>query len=106
MDASWSRSECSETFESILVVECSETFALILVRGETGDLRVDPDAGVLGDPRLASNILALPFVLRDELDDDRYRIPNPGGSPSSELGPRVVAGGAGAGGPSELDGPG
>ena len=34
MDASWSRSECSVTFESILVLECSETFALILVLGD------------------------------------------------------------------------
>ena len=34
MDASWSRSECSENFESILVLEFSETFALILVLGD------------------------------------------------------------------------
>ena len=74
--------------------------------GGPGDLRVDLDAGVLGDPRLASNILALPLVLRDEVDDDRYGIPNPGVASPSELGPRVVAGGDGAGGPPELDGPG
>ena len=37
----------------------------------TGDLRVDLDDGVLGDPRPGSDILALPFVLRGELDDDR-----------------------------------
>ena len=74
--------------------------------GAPGNLRVDLDAGVLGDPRLASNILALPFVLCDDPDDDRYGIPNPGGNVSSELGPRVVAGGGGADGPPELDGPG
>ena len=68
-----------------------------------GDLRVDLDAGVLGDPRLGSNILALPFVLRAELNDDRYGIPNPGGASSSELGLCVVAGGGWA---PELDGPG
>ena len=33
MGTSWSWSECSETFESILVSECSETFALILALG-------------------------------------------------------------------------
>ena len=36
----------------------------------TGDLRVDLDDGVLKDPRPGSGILALPFVLRGELDDD------------------------------------
>ena len=35
-----------------------------------GNLRVDLDDGVLGDPRPGSGILALPFVLRGELDDD------------------------------------
>ena len=74
--------------------------------GLLGDLRVDLGAGVLRDPRMAWNILALPFVLHDELVDDRYGIPNPGGTSSSELGPRVVAGGGGAGGPPEFDGPG
>ena len=34
MDASWSWSECSAIFESILVSECSETFSLILVLGD------------------------------------------------------------------------
>ena len=36
----------------------------------TGNLRVNLDDGVLGDPRPGSGILALPFVLRGELDDD------------------------------------
>ena len=89
-----------------LGVGVTEDLRVDLAAGGPGDLRFDLDARVLGDPRLDSNILALPFVLRDELKDNRYGIRNPGGNWSSELGPRVVAGGGGAGGLPELDGPG
>ena len=58
--------------------------------GGPGGIRLNHGAGVLGDPRLASNILALPFVLCDERDDNRWGIPNSRGASSSELGPGVV----------------
>ena len=74
--------------------------------GGPGNLRVDLDAGLLGDPRRPSNILALLLVLGNEIDDDRYGIPNSWVNSSSEVGPRAVAGGGGAGGPPELNGPG
>ena len=46
LDTSWSRSECSETFESILVLECSETFVLILVLGDLAisELTLTPES--------------------------------------------------------------
>ena len=45
-NSSWSRSECSETLESILVLECSEMFALILVLGDLAifELTLTPES--------------------------------------------------------------
>ena len=94
MGASWSPPECSGTFDSILALRALAICELILT------------LEFLAILDWARTSLPCPFVHGAELDDERYGIPNPGGNSSSELGPRAVAGGVGAGGPPELDGPG